>query len=212
MFTGLIAEIGRIDRCDRQQRFQRLEIGALPLLEGLRIGDSVAVAGVCQTVVELGSASFVVEAVEETLRRTTLGQLRVGDRVNLEPALRLSDRLGGHLVLGHVDGIGRITGLVQGQHSWELTVELPAELERYSASKGSMTVDGNSLTIVESVDRRFTVAVIPHTFEHTTLADCRVGDQVNLEVDIIARYVERLLLAGRSSGGLTWDQLRQMGY
>lgn len=212
MFTGLIEEIGRVRQVRRQSRFQRLEIAATRLLEDLRIGDSVNVDGACQTVVDLDSSGFAVESVEETLRRTTLGRLRAGDPVNLERALRPDTRLGGHLVLGHVDGVGRLAALEPGQESWTLTVEPPAELERYIASKGSIAVDGISLTVAAVGDQRFTVAVIPHTFEHTTLAGRRVGDPVNLEVDIIARYIERLLQGSGAPEGLTWDGLRNMGY
>jgi len=212
VFTGLVEEIGRVRQVQRQRDFQRLTIDTVGILDDLRIGDSVDIAGACQTVVDLDSAGFAVESVEETLRRTTLGELQIGDPVNLERALRANDRLGGHLVLGHVDGVGRIAGLAQRQESWELNVEPAPGLERYIASKGSIAVDGISLTVVEADDRHFTVAVIPHTFEHTTLATKRVGDRVNLEVDVIARYVERLLGAGQSAGGLTLDQMRDMGY
>lgn len=213
MFTGLIEEIGRV--CQRQRRgnFQRLEIEACQILADLHRGDSINVDGVCQTVVELTSSTFVVESVEETLRRTTLGELQVGRAVNLERALRADSRLGGHLVLGHVDGVGRIARLVPGQNTWMLTVEPPSDLERYLAVKGSIAVDGISLTIAEVDDRGFTVAVIPHTFEHTTLAGRRPGDRVNLEVDLIARYIERLLGSSRSAAGrLTLERLREMGY
>ena len=213
MFTGLVEEIGRVRQVRRQGNFQRLTIDAARILDDLQIGDSVDIAGACQTVVDLDGSGFAVESVEETLRRTTLGELRVGDAVNLERALRAGDRLGGHLVQGHVDGVGRISGLAQGSGSWELSVEPASGLERYIASKGSITVDGISLTVVEADDRHFTVAVIPHTFEHTTLAERRVGDRVNLEVDVIARYVDRLLSGGESAaGGLTLDQMRNMGY
>lgn len=212
MFTGLVEEIGRVRRVRRQSRFQRLEIDAPRLLEDLHLGDSVNIDGVCQTVVDLDSSGFAVESVEETLRRTTLGRLQAGDPVNLERALRVDARLGGHLVLGHVDGVGRLAALEAGQESWELTVEPPAGLERYIAAKGSIAVDGISLTVAAIANQRFTVAVIPHTFEHTTLAGRRAGDPVNLEVDIIARYIERLLQGGQTAEGLTWDRLHNMGY
>jgi len=213
VFTGLVEEIGRVRQVRRQGNFQRLTIDATGILDDLRIGDSVDIAGACQTVVDLDGTGFAVESVEETLRRTTLGELQAGDPVNLERALRADDRLGGHLVLGHVDGVGRIARLTQAQESWELSVEPTPGLERYIASKGSIAVDGISLTVVEADDRHFTVAVIPHTFEHTTLAARRVGDRVNLEVDVLARYVERLLIAGgATAGSLTLNQMRDMGY
>jgi len=213
VFTGLVEEIGRVRQRQRQGGFQRLEIGARRVLDDLRVGDSINIDGACQTVVDLSDSSFTVESVEETLRRTTLGELQVGRGVNLERPLRADDRMGGHLVLGHVDGVGRVGRLEQRQASWVLSVAPPAGLERYIAAKGSIAVDGISLTVVEAGDPGFTVAVIPHTFEHTTLGERRVGDPVNLEVDIVARYVERLLHAGRAAGGgLSLERLREMGY
>jgi riboflavin synthase len=213
VFTGLIEEVGQIAGRTRRGSFQRLEVRAERVLEDLREGDSVNIDGVCQTAVEVGAGRFVVESVEETLRRTTLGELAVGQPVNLERALRADSRLGGHLVLGHVDGVGRITALIAGEHSWSLRVEPPAELGRYLVEKGSVAVDGISLTIASAEGAGFAVAVIPHTFGHTTLAHRRVGDRVNLEVDVIARYLERLLADGPSpAGGLTFTRLRGMGY
>jgi riboflavin synthase len=212
MFTGLVEEIGWVRRRQRSGRFQRLEIGAERILSDLRQGDSVNIDGVCQTVVDRSPASFTVESIEATLNRTTLGELQVGRKVNLERAMQADGRLGGHLVLGHVDGVGRLVRIAPGQANWVFAVEPPAGLEQYLAARGSIAVDGISLTVAEVDERGFTVAVIPHTFEHTTLAERRVGDGVNLEVDIIARYVERLLSAGRPAAGLTLQRLRQMGY
>ncbi|MEW6749916.1 MAG: riboflavin synthase [Candidatus Latescibacterota bacterium] len=213
MFTGLIEEVGRVRRLQRRGLFQRLEIGAARVLEDLRPGDSVNIDGACQTVVDRDGTGFSVESVQETLRRTTLGELRLDQPVNLERALRPDSRLGGHLVLGHVDGVGRLTRRVQGDQAWEVAVEPPPELLRYIATKGSVAVDGISLTVVEAAERSFTVAVIPHTFGHTTLAGRRTGDRVNLEVDVVARYVERLLRGGAPpSAPLTFERLRDMGY
>ena len=213
MFTGLIEEIGQVRQRRREGDFQRLTIGAQRVRTDLRLGDSVNIDGACQTVVELGPDSFAVESVAETLERTTLGQLEIDSEVNLERALRPQDRLGGHLVLGHVDGVGRISRLEQRQENWILAVEPPQEIECYIASKGSIALDGISLTVVEIGSGDFTMSVIPHTFEFTTLARRRIGDCVNLEVDIIARYVERLLTAGSSPNqGLSLEKLRTMGY
>ena len=213
MFTGLIEEIGQVRQRRREGDFQRLTIGAQRVRTDLRLGDSVNIDGACQTVVELGMDSFAVESVAETLERTTLGQLQIGSAVNLERALCPQDRLGGHLVLGHVDGVGRISRLEQRHENWILAVEPPRALERYIASKGSIAMDGISLTVVEIGTGDFTMSVIPHTFESTTLARRRLGDRVNLEVDIIARYVERLLTAGSSpEQGLSLEKLRTMGY
>jgi riboflavin synthase len=213
VFTGLIEELGRVRRIERQGTFQRLEIKAERVRQGLRLGDSVNVDGVCQTVVGLDGGGFVVESVEETLSRTTLGQFRPGRLVNLERALRLGDPVGGHWVLGHVDGVGRIAGVESRPKERRFHIVPPPELEPYLAFKGSIALDGISLTLAEVHEGGFTVAVIPHTFDNTTLSQRRGGDLVNLEADVIARYVERLLKAGRSAGeGLSFERLRQMGY
>lgn len=214
MFTGLIEEVGAVRRVQRQGAFQRLEVSAGLVLEGSRIGDSININGACQTAVELGADYFAVESVEETLQRTTLGSLRPGDPVNLERSVRLQDRLGGHLVLGHVDGVGRISQIEARQREWLISVEPPAELLRYVAFKGSIAIDGISLTVARVEGRAFTVAIIPHTFDHTALGRRRRGDAVNLEVDVIARYVERLLHPGGpvSGTGLTLEKMRDMGY
>jgi riboflavin synthase len=213
VFTGLVEELGQVRRIQPSGSFQRLEVSARRVLEDARIGDSININGACQTVVDLDDQGFAVESVAETLKRTTLGQLRGGDLVNLERSLRLQDRLGGHLVLGHIDGIGRIRRLEERNHAWELVIESPKELARYIATKGSVAIDGISLTVVEAAAEGFTVSVIPHTFEHTNLSHRRRDDHVNLEVDLIARYVERLSQSGDPDPGrLTLEGLRQMGY
>ena len=200
-----------MERLERRGNLQRLQVRAVRVTADLQVGDSVNVAGACQTAVAVAGETFAVESVAETLRRTTLGGLRAGDAVNLERACRLDTRLGGHLVLGHVDGVGRIVAVEPRPDSWALTVEAPAELARYIAPKGSIAVDGVSLTVVDVTGSRFAVAVIPHTFQQTTLGQRRQADQVNLEVDVIARYLERLLSAAPPTG-LTWDGLRALGY
>ena len=193
MFTGLIEEVGRVGDLHKVRGCQRLQIEARRVLEGLRLGDSIDIDGACHTVVELPAGGFVVESVEETLARTTLGERKPGDLVNLERSLRLEDRIGGHLVTGHVDGVGEVTRFDQNGESNILEVAPPAQLQRYIASKGSIAVNGISLTVVDVSGGAFTVAIIPHTLQHTNLSQVVAGGRVNLEVDLIARYVERML-------------------
>ena len=214
MFTGLIEEIGRVHRVDRVgEGLQRMEIAASTVIEDLAIGDSININGACQTAVTATSETFVVESVAETLQLTTLGSLRTGDRVNLERSLRPTDRMGGHIVLGHVDDVGTVRRFDHGAGDALLEVLPPEGLARYVAGKGSITVDGISLTVASvASDGAFTIAIIPHTLTHTNLQQVRAGDRVNLEVDVVARYVERLLAAGTPPTGLTLDGLRDMGY
>jgi riboflavin synthase len=209
MFTGLIEEVGHVDSAIRRGSVMDITIRAKTVLEGIRIGDSISIHGACQTVVALGDSSFTVQAVEETLRRTTLGTLKKGSAVNLERSFRLGDRLGGHLVTGHVDGTGRIVRVAGTRENLLLSIAPPAELRKYIAEKGSITIDGVSLTVTRATDAEFGVSVIPHTIGVTTLGYARPGDAVNLEADIIARYVERIL--GRS-GTLTMQRLEELGY
>jgi riboflavin synthase len=211
VFTGLIEEVGAVRRVARSGAFQRLEVNAVAVLAETKVGDSININGACQTVVEMGGGFFAVETVAETLRLTTLGDLATGDPVNLERALRLQDRLGGHMVQGHVDGVGTVRSLRQNQGQWLLTIEAPAPLRRYIATKGSITVDGISLTVAEAGAETFTIAVIPHTFGSTALEKRRAGAAVNIEVDVVARYLERLL--GAEEGpGMDLDHLRRLGY
>ena len=184
MFTGIVEELGTV----RTRDGGRFTIESKVVLEGTAIGDSIAVNGCCLTVVEVGDGWWAADAVDETLSRTNLGVLAPGDPVNLERPVRLADRLGGHLVQGHVDGVGTVVRAAP-----DLEVEVDADLHRYIVEKGSVTVDGCSLTVVRPTDAGFTVAVIPHTAEVTTLGFRRPGDRVNVEVDVVAKYVERLL-------------------
>ena len=200
MFTGLIEEVGLVSAVEDGGGRRRLQIEANLVRDNVQIGESITVNGACQTVVELDDASFVVESVEETLRRTTLGDLILGNRVNLERSLRLQDRLGGHLVAGHVDGVGIVRQLERRDGDAFLEIEAPAALRRYIASKGSIAVDGISLTVVDVIDSVFTVAIIPHTLQHTNLSETRSGGRVNLEVDLVARYVERLYSGQQEPG------------
>ena len=192
MFTGLIEEGGRVAGIHPDGQGARLEVEARIVLEGLGLGDSVAVNGACLTAVAIGPAGFAVDCVAETLRRTALGGLAVGDRVNLERPMRLGDRLDGHLVQGHVDGVGTVRAATPEGGSTVLEISAPAELLRYVVEKGSICVDGVSLTVAGRRADAFTVALIPHTMSITTLGPQALGRAVNLEVDVVAKYVESL--------------------
>jgi len=200
MFTGIIKAVGRIRTLEPRGGDLRVAIDAGKLdLSDTRLGDSIAVSGVCLTVVTLDGASFAADVSRETLTRTTLGDKTVGSRVNLEPALRIGEALGGHLVSGHVDGVGTVVEVKAEARSQRLTFEVPAHLARYIAEKGSITVDGVSLTVNHVEGARFSVNIVPHTLAETTLDECRSRAPVNLEVDLIARYLERLLLGARAA-------------
>ncbi len=193
MFTGIIEEVGTIEAIRGGRDLKRLDIRAPGTSGDLSVGSSVAVEGVCLTAVEVGEGSFAVEVVPETLARTTLGARDVGDRVNLERPMLASGRFDGHIVQGHVDGVGEVVAVFAEGEGRRLRVRPPAALRRYLVEKGSVTVDGVSLTVAALDADTFEVALIPHTLDVTTLADRVAGDGVNLEVDIIAKYVERLL-------------------
>jgi riboflavin synthase len=186
MFTGIVEELGRRESLHDG----RLRIAATRVLEGVEIGESIAVNGCCLTVVAFGDDWWEADVSPETISRTSLAQLHDGDGVNLERAVRASDRLGGHVVQGHVDGVGEVVDPVP-----DLRIRVPDDLRRYLVEKGSVTVDGVSLTVVQPLDDGFTVAIIPHTADVTTLGAKQPGDLVNIEVDVMAKYVERLVTA-----------------
>jgi len=193
MFTGIIQAIGTIARVEPRSGDTRLVIDATGLdMADVAIGDSICVSGVCLTAVAIDASTFAADVSIETLSCTTLGMLKSGDCVNLEKSLRLADRLGGHLVSGHVDGVGRVVAVEPDARSQRWVFEVPSALSRYIAAKGSVCIDGVSLTVNEVAANRFGVNLIPHTIGATTFQDKRVGDAVNIEVDLIARYVERL--------------------
>ena len=202
MFTGLVEGVGRLASRELRDGDARLRIGVGTLpFEGVELGESISVNGACLTVVAFDDAHFDVDASTETLALTTLGELAVGAAVNLERAMRPDDRLGGHLVSGHVDGVGRVRDIENDARAQRWAFDAPAPLRRYIAQKGSICVDGVSLTVNAIDDAGFEVALIPHTIEHTALSQVKAGDAVNLEVDLVARYVERLLSAGASATG-----------
>ena len=193
MFTGLVQEVGRIRAATVQGGDQRLEVefGSLAI-ERLQPGASVSVDGVCLTVAVLGAETFTADVSGETLRVTTLGAKRAGGRVNLEPALRAGDALGGHWVSGHIDGLAEVTGTSRDARSLRVDLVAPQELARYIARKGSVTLDGVSLTVNDVNDSAFSINLIPHTLEVTTLGALAPGAKLNLEIDLLARYAERL--------------------
>ena len=209
MFTGLIEEVGHIALIQRRERLFDITVEAETVLDDVKIGDSISVNGVCLTVTATGDTKFTVQAVEETLRRTTLEKQKKGSPVNLERSLRPGDRLGGHLVQGHVDGTGRITSVKGTRDNVLISISHEPELNRYIVEKGSITVDGISLTVSSARRGEFDISVIPHTLQSTTLVNARVGNSVNLETDIISKYVEKLI---NSDGSLSIDQLKKSGF
>ncbi|MFD9424144.1 MULTISPECIES: riboflavin synthase [unclassified Streptomyces] len=200
MFTGIVEELGEVTAVEKLDDASRFRLRGPVVTEGAKHGDSIAVNGVCLTVVDLGEDEFTADVMAETLDRSSLGALTTGSRVNLERPMALGGRLGGHIVQGHVDGTGRIVER-RISENWEIVkVSLPAELARYVVEKGSITVDGVSLTVVDAGPDHFTISLIPTTLALTTLGIKQPGDPVNLEVDVIAKYVERLLGADAIQG------------
>ncbi len=193
MFTGLIQSIGTVCSLKRHGNSSQLQITSSLVKEDLQLGESIAVNGACLTVTSWDNSTFTVDVSPETLNCTTLGALQANCPVNLERALRLSDRLGGHLVSGHVDCIATVKRRYQDQNAVRIEFSVPAAVMRYLVAKGSVAIDGISLTVNEVVDDKFSVAVIPHSLAMTTLKDCREGTKVNIETDMLGRYVERLL-------------------
>ncbi|WLQ67804.1 riboflavin synthase [Streptomyces sp. NBC_01201] len=200
MFTGIVEELGEVTAVEKLDDASRFRLRGPVVTEGAKHGDSIAVNGVCLTVVDLGENEFTADVMAETLDRSSLGALAPGSRVNLERPMALGGRLGGHIVQGHVDGTGHIVERKVSEN-WELvTVSLPAGLTRYVVEKGSITVDGVSLTVVDAGPDFFTISLIPTTLALTTLGIKEPGDPVNLEVDVLAKYVERLLAHGDAPG------------
>ncbi len=213
MFTGLIQRLGVIASIHPAGQGSRVAIAPSTPFERLEVGESIAVDGACLTVTSFDHRQFTVDVSPESLRRTTLGHRRPGAQVNLERALRLSDRLGGHLVSGHVDGLGRVSRLAPVGEFITVSIEIPESLARHVVEKGSICVDGISLTVVGVSGRLISMAVIPLTMKETTLQFRKVGDAVNVETDLLAKYVEKALTGGAAggSGGLV-DKLRQYGF
>ncbi len=217
MFTGIIEETGTVRSITSRSAGTALCIRAEKVLEGTAVGDSIAVNGVCLTVTSLSDGAFTADVMPETVRLTSLARLFPGAKVNLERAMSPSGRLGGHIVSGHVDGCGRVDAIVPDGIAKRVTISLEAPLLKYIARKGSVTLDGVSLTVVAADDRSFAVSLIPQTRSATTLGELRTGSIVNVEVDLLARYIERLLTAGspqkeEKKGGLSLERLQENGF
>ncbi|HEY7544070.1 MAG TPA: riboflavin synthase, partial [Blastocatellia bacterium] len=213
IFTGLIQETGRVRRIDRRSDGAFITIEARVVLEGTHPGDSISINGVDLTVVKMKLDSFDADVSLETLRRSTLGLLRAGSRVNLERALAVGERMGGHMVQGHIDGVGELVSVTPEGNAYRMRFRFPRELGRYIAMKGSIAVDGISLPVAALGDDWFEVAIIPYTWRETTLGDLKRGGRVNLEVDVLAKYVERLMNRDDSKESrLSVEHLTEMGY
>ncbi|HKC64360.1 MAG TPA: riboflavin synthase [Pyrinomonadaceae bacterium] len=217
MFTGIIEELGRVRSVEKRGEGARLVVEARTVTEGTHEGDSISVNGVCLTAIDVRPRSFAADGSRETLQRSTLGRLRAGSFVNLERAVTPSTRLGGHIVQGHVDARGLFLSATEHGGSWTVRIAYPKEIARYLVFKGSVAVEGISLTIAGLTDEYFEIAIIPKTWAVTNLSHLRPNDEVNLEADIIAKYVERILTLSpetrtESQSGLTMDKLAELGY
>ena len=213
MFSGIIEEVGQITRIEQNGEDRRITIAATQAPKELKTGDSVAVSGVCLTAVDIRPGSFSADLAPETWIRTSFSRIQQGARVNLELPMKADGRFGGHIVQGHVDGVGKLISLkrIEESDNWWLEVELPSEVEKYTVYKGSICIEGISLTVAGLENNRCTVAVIPHTVDATNLNSLKVGNPVNLEADLIAKYVEKMMR--REAGGtLTIEDLVQQGF
>lgn len=212
MFTGLVEEVSPILAIQVRGDGYGMELKSQLVIQDLKIGDSVSVNGICLTVVRQTENSFFVEAVSETVSRTTLKSFRTGQKVNLERALMAQSRLGGHFVQGHIDGVAQVARIEDQKPGFLLTLRMPNDLSRYCVEKGSIAIDGVSLTIAQVLQHHVSIALIPHTAKSTTLGQLVVGDRVNIEVDIIAKYAEKFSKSRDSSNSVTWQKLTEMGY
>jgi riboflavin synthase len=214
MFTGIIEEVGRVAAIAVNGEQRRVMIACAKVLPELKIGDSVSVSGVCLTAVEITAESFGADLAQETWRRTSFARLEKGALVNLELPMRASGRFDGHVVQGHVDGAGTVTSLapVVGGNDYELVINVPSELTRYIVSKGSLAIEGISLTVAEIEGTEVRVAIIPHTAEGTNLSSLKTGDPVNLEVDVVAKYVEKMMAGTKTAGAITVEKLVRAGF
>ena len=217
MFTGLIEEVGEITSVTRKGNSAQITVKAGKILKDTKIGDSISTNGVCLTVTEKTSNTFTVDVMPETMNRSNLKNFKYGSKVNLERALRVGDRLDGHMVSGHVDGLGKIANYLKEDNAVWITVEADKSLLKYIIEKGSIAIDGTSLTVAYVDDRSFKVSIIPHTGEATTLLDKKIGDEVNLECDMVGKYIEKFMKFEKNKSeepksNLNEDFLRQNGF
>lgn len=212
MFTGIVEEIGIVKSLEFKANGAKIVIGCQKVIEDVKIGDSIAIGGVCQTVIAFNSSEFSAEISDETLKVTTLGNLKSGNIVNLERALTLSSRLGGHIVSGHVDCMGKFINIEKLSDFYNLQFEISEEQEKYVVYKGSITINGVSLTVANIVDNIVSVAIIPHTYNNTSLKDLKLGQDVNIETDILGKYVEKFLSAKDNKKGISMNFLQENGF
>jgi riboflavin synthase len=214
MFTGIIEEVGQVNRIEQRGEDRRITITAKHAPKELKSGDSVAVSGVCLTALDIKPGSFCADLAPETWMRTSFSRIHQDARVNLELPMKANGRFGGHIVQGHVDGVGKLIAMdrIADSENWWLHIDLPREVERYTVHKGSISIEGISLTVARLEERRCTVAVIPHTVEMTNLGSLKPGDPVNLEADLIAKYVEKLIRREPEGRSLTVEELVRQGF
>ncbi len=214
MFTGIIEEVGTVSRIEQNGENRRIAIAAKNAPRELKPGDSIAVSGVCLTALDIKPESFCADLAPETWARTSLSRMHEGALVNLELPMKADGRFGGHIVQGHVDGVGRLVELerIADSENWWLRIELPREIEKYTVYKGSISIEGISLTVAKLEGRRCTIAIIPHTVEMTNLHSLRPGDPVNLEADLIAKYVEKMMSVNAVESSLTVEELVRQGF
>ena len=214
MFTGIVEEVGRVTRIEQRGENRRITVAAAKVTNELKAGDSVAVSGVCLTALDIKPGSFCADLAPETWDRTSFSRMREGALVNLELPMKADGRFGGHIVQGHVDGVGKLIALkrIADSENWWLQIELPGEVEKYTVYKGSISIEGISLTVAKLGENRCTIAIIPHTVEQTNLHSLKPGDLVNLEADLIAKYVEKMMKGDAAESSLTIEELVRQGF